>query len=88
MKVSDYIVKVLVEKNIAKVFGYIGGNNAHLLDSIDNHSDIEMVNTINEQGAGFSAGGYARTTGNIGVATATSGPGATNLITPYWGLFF
>jgi len=87
MKVSDYIVECLVQKKIDKVFGYIGGNNAHLLDSIDNHNKIEMVNTIHEQGAGFAAEGYARTMGLIGVATATSGPGATNLVTPIASCF-
>ncbi len=88
MKVSDYIIECLVQKSITKVYGYIGGNNAHIMDSIENHSDIEMVNTIHEQGAGFAAEGYARTSGNIGVATATSGPGATNLITPIASCFY
>ncbi len=88
MKASDYVVELLVKNSIDKVFGYIGGNNAHILDSIDNHKDIEMVNTIHEQGAGFAAEGYARTTGRPGVATATSGPGATNLITPIASCFY
>ncbi len=88
MKVSDYIIELLVKHNIDKVFGYIGGNNAHIMDSIDNHKEIEMVNTIHEQGAGFAAEGYARATGKIGVATATSGPGATNLITPIASCFY
>lgn len=88
MKVSDYIIEFLVKHNIDKVFGYIGGNNAHIMDSIDNHKNIEMVNTIHEQGAGFAAEGYARATGKIGVATATSGPGATNLITPIASCFY
>ena len=88
MKISDYIIELLVKKDVDKVFGYIGGNNAHILDSIDNHKDIEMVNTIHEQGAGFAAEGYARVTGKIGVATATSGPGATNLITPIASCFY
>ncbi len=88
MKASDFIVEVLVNNNICKVFGFIGGNNAHLLDSLDKHKDIEIVNTIHEQGAGFAAEGYARVTGKIGVATATSGPGATNLITPIASCFY
>lgn len=88
MKVSDYIIEFLVKHNIDKVFGYIGGNNAHIMDSIDNHKDIEMVNTIHEQGAGFAAEGYARITARIGIATATSGPGATNLITPIASCFY
>ena len=88
MKVSDYIIECLVENNITKVYGYIGGNNAHIMDSIENHNDIEMVNTVHEQGAGFAAEGHARSSGNIGAATATSGPGATNLITPIASCFY
>lgn len=88
MKVSDYIIDFLAQQSIDKVFGYIGGNNAHILDSLDKHKAIEMVNTIHEQGAGFSAEGYARVTGKTGVATTTSGPGATNLITPIASCFF
>lgn len=88
MKASDYIVQFLVEKNIDKVFGYIGGAVAHFYDSLDKNGQIEIVNTIHEQGAGFAAEGYARMTGKTGVATATSGPGATNLITPIGSCFF
>ncbi|HIP14813.1 MAG TPA: hypothetical protein EYG74_04920 [Sulfurimonas autotrophica] len=87
MKVSDYIVEVLVKNKVEKVFGYIGGNNAHLLDSIDKHTAMEMVNTVHEQGAGFAAEGYARATESLGAATATSGPGATNLVTPIASCF-
>ncbi|CAA6807652.1 MAG: Acetolactate synthase large subunit (EC [uncultured Sulfurovum sp.] len=88
MKVSDYIINILVKNKIKKVFGYIGGNNAHLMDSIDNNSEMEMVNTVHEQGAGFAAEGYARATESLGAATATSGPGATNLVTPIASCFF
>lgn len=88
MKVSDYIVQFLVEQKIDKVFGYIGGAVAHFYDSLDKNKDIEIVNTVHEQGAGFAAEGYARVTGKTGVATATSGPGATNLITPIGSCFF
>lgn len=88
MKASDYIVQFLVEQNIDKVFGYIGGAVAHFYDSLDKNKDIEIVNTVHEQGAGFAAEGYARVTGKTGVATATSGPGATNLITPIGSCFF
>lgn len=88
MKASDYIVQFLVDKGIDKVFGYIGGAVAHLYDSMDKNSSLEIVNTIHEQGTGFAAEGYARATGKTGVATATSGPGATNLITPIGSCFF
>jgi acetolactate synthase-1/2/3 large subunit len=88
MKVSDYIAALLAQNGIDKVFGYIGGNNAHIMDSIDRHAQMEMVNTLHEQGAGFAAEGYARITGRLGAATATSGPGATNLITPMASCFY
>ncbi|WP_299880863.1 thiamine pyrophosphate-binding protein [uncultured Cocleimonas sp.] len=80
MKVSDYVIQFLVDNHIDKVFSYIG-KNAHLCDSIDKHPEIENVFTIHEQGAGFAADAYARVTGKSGVATVTSGPGATNLLT-------
>ncbi len=88
MKASDYVIEFLVKHKIDKVFGYVGGNNAHIIDSIDNHKEMEMVNCIHEQGAGFAAEGYARATGKIGAATATSGPGATNLVTPIASCFY
>ena len=87
MKVSDYVVAFLVQNNIDKVFGYVGGNNAHIFDSVDRHESMEIVNARHEQGAGFAAEGYARATGKTGVATATSGPGGTNLITPIASCF-
>lgn len=87
-KVSDYIIEFLLEKEINKVFGYIGGAVAHLYHSIDKYENIEMINCINEQGAGFASEGYSRVTGKSGVAMATSGPGATNLITPIGSCFF
>ena len=88
MKVSDYIINFLAEKNIDKAFGYVGGAIAHLYDSLDKHHSIEIVNTINEQSAGFAAEAYARVTGKTGAALATSGPGATNLVTPIGSCFF
>jgi len=87
MKVSDYVVEYLVQNGIDKVFGYIGGNNAHLLDSIDKNNDIELVNSRHEQGSGFAAEGYARVTSKTGVASVTSGPGGTNLVTPISSCF-
>ncbi|MGJ0372848.1 thiamine pyrophosphate-binding protein [Aliarcobacter cryaerophilus] len=88
IKVSDYIIEFLLSKNINKTFGYIGGAVAHIYHSIDKYKDIEIVNCIHEQGAGFAAEGYARITGKSGVAFATSGPGATNLITPIGSCYF
>ena len=88
IKVSDYIVEFLIEKEINKVFGYIGGAVAHIYHSVDKYKTIEMINCVNEQGVGFACEGYARVTGKSGVAFATSGPGATNLITPIGSCFF
>jgi acetolactate synthase-1/2/3 large subunit len=87
-KISDYVIEFLLEKDINKVFGYIGGAIAHLYHSIDKYKNMEMVNCIHEQGAGFAAEGYSRVTGKSGVAMATSGPGATNLITPIGSCYF
>ncbi|MGJ0300978.1 thiamine pyrophosphate-binding protein [Aliarcobacter cryaerophilus] len=88
IKVSDYIIEFLLSKNINKTFGYVGGAVAHIYHSIDKYKDMEIVNCIHEQGAGFAAEGYARITGKSGVAFATSGPGATNLITPIGSCYF
>ena len=87
MKVSDYVIEFLIQQNIDKVFGYIGGNNAHLFDSIDKYNNIELVNSRHEQASGFEAEGYARATLKTGVSTVTSGPGATNLVTPIASCF-
>ncbi|MCX5774198.1 MAG: thiamine pyrophosphate-binding protein [Fusobacteria bacterium] len=81
MKTSDYIVKFFEEKGIKVVFGYIGGAITHLVDSIDKNSSVEYIQTYHEQSAAFAAEGYARAQKTLGVAIATSGPGATNLIT-------
>jgi acetolactate synthase-1/2/3 large subunit len=88
MKLSDYIIEFLLEKKIHKVFGYIGGSITHIYHSIDKYDDIQLINCINEQGVGFAAEGYARVSGNSGIALATSGPGATNLITPIGSCYF
>ena len=88
IKISDYIIEFLLSKNINKTFGYIGGAIAHIYHSIDKYKEMEIINCIHEQGAGFAAEGYARITGKSGVAFATSGPGATNLITPIGSCYF
>ena len=87
-KISDYLIDFLFDRKIDKVFGYIGGAVAHIYHSIDKNPNIEIINCIHEQGAGFAAEGYARVTGKSGVAFATSGPGATNLITAIGSCFF
>lgn len=82
MKTSDYIVEYLIEKGITDVFGYPGGMVTHLMDSFSKYQDrITAHVTYNEQGAAMAACGYAQVSGKLGVAYATSGPGATNMIT-------
>ncbi|SFV65302.1 Acetolactate synthase large subunit [hydrothermal vent metagenome] len=88
MKVSDYLIDFLLDKGINKTFGYIGGAIAHIYHSIDKYDDMELINCINEQGVGFAAEGYARVSGKSGVSFVTSGPGATNLITPIGSCYF
>lgn len=87
-KISDYLIDFLIEKQINKTFGYIGGAVAHIYHSIDKNPNMEIVNCIHEQGAGFAAEGYARSTGKTGVAFATSGPCATNFLTPIGSCYF
>lgn len=82
MKTSDYIVEYLIDKGITDVFGYPGGMVTHLMDSFSKYQDqITAHVTYHEQGAAMAACGYAQVSGKTGVAYATSGPGATNLIT-------
>lgn len=89
MKASDYIVEFLIGKGITDVFGYPGGMVTQLMDSFGKYSDkISAHVTYHEQGAAFAACGYAQTSGKIGVAYATSGPGATNLITGICNAYF
>lgn len=88
MKLSDYIVEFLAEKGVDTVFGYIGGAITHLVDSIDRSSRVRFIQTYHEQTAAIAAEGYSRISGKLGVAIATSGPGATNLITGIGDAFF
>lgn len=81
MKLSDYVAKFLIEQNVKHVFTVAGGACLHLIDSIGRADGIDYVCPHHEQAAAMAAEGYARMTGNLGVALATSGPGATNLIT-------
>lgn len=80
IKVSDYIVQRLYKAGVKTIFGYQGGNISHLIDSIGNHPDIQFVETCNEQGASFAANSYSQLNETIGVAVASSGPGAINLL--------
>ena len=89
MKASDYIVDFLIKQNITDVFGYPGGMVTYLMDSLGKRADkINSHITYHEQAAAFAACGYAQATGKVGVAFATSGPGATNLLTGIGHAFF
>ena len=79
---SDIICEVLLEQGVDTVFGYPGGAVLNIYDALYKYSDrITHVLTAHEQGASHAADGYARSTGKTGVVIATSGPGATNLVT-------
>ena len=79
---SDIILECLLEQNVDTVFGYPGGALLNIYDALYKYSDkIMHILASHEQGASHAADGYARTTGRTGVVIATSGPGATNLVT-------
>jgi len=88
MKASDFVALYLEAKRVTHVFELVGGMITHLLDSISEKADISIVSCHHEQAAAFAAEGYARITGIPGVALATSGPGATNLLTAVGSCFF
>lgn len=82
IKASDYIVEFLIKKGITDVFGYPGGMVTHLMDSLDKYShSIRTHLNYHEQASAMAACGWAEMMGKPGVAYATSGPGATNLLT-------
>lgn len=89
---AEMIVQVLVDEGVQTIFGYSGGAILPTYDAVfrynDEHRDeqgqspIPLIVPANEQGAGFMAAGYARASGRVGVCMVTSGPGATNTVTP------
>ncbi len=79
---AEIVVECLKEQGVDTVFGYPGGTILNVYDVLYKHSDeIKHILTSHEQGAAHAADGYARATGKVGVCLATSGPGATNLVT-------
>ncbi len=79
---AEIVVECLKEQGVDTVFGYPGGTILNIYDALYKHSDeINHILTSHEQGAAHAADGYARATGKVGVCMATSGPGATNLVT-------
>src|SRR6201996_3203174 len=91
MSGADIILRVLSEQGVDTIFGYSGGANLPTYDAVfrfnathdaNPERQIRLVVPANEQAAGFMAAGYARASGKVGVFTVTSGPGATNALTP------
>jgi len=92
MSGADVVVQVLADENVGTVFGYSGGAILPTYDAVfrynarhktkDNPTPVSLIVPANEQGAGFMAAGYARASGEVGVVMVTSGPGATNTVTP------
>jgi len=92
MSGADIVVQVLADENVDTIFGYSGGAILPTYDAVfryndehrkpDGKSAIPLIVPANEQGAGFMAAGYARASGKVGVVLVTSGPGATNTVTP------
>ena len=78
---AQIIVESLIKHGVDTVFGYPGGQNIPIYDALYDRSEIKHILARHEQGAIHAADGYARATGKIGVVFATSGPGATNLVT-------
>lgn len=79
---AQIVIECLVEQGVNTVFGYPGGAILNIYDELYKNSDrIRHILTAHEQGASHAADGYARSTGKVGVVMATSGPGATNLVT-------
>ncbi|RUS47836.1 thiamine pyrophosphate-binding protein [Cohnella sp. AR92] len=91
MKVARYVADFLAAAGVGHVFEMAGGAIAHLLDAVHEHPRLEAVSMHHEQAAAFAAEGYARAragSGGIGVAMATSGPGALNLLTGIGSCYF
>jgi len=81
MKLSDYVASFLAKQNIKKVFCLTGGCVVHLIDSIAKNKNIDYIPVLHEQSGAMAADCYSRVSENIGAVIATSGPGATNLLT-------
>ena len=78
---AQVMVKCLEEEGVSVIFGYPGGAILPFYDVLRDTKDIRHILTAHEQGAAHAADGYARASGKVGVCCATSGPGATSLVT-------
>lgn len=88
IKISDLIAEFLAVQGIKHVFAITGGASIHMIHSIAEHKDIKYICPHHEQAGAMAADAYSRINGNIGCAIATSGPGATNLLTGIAGAWF
>lgn len=88
MKVSDFIASFIRKQGVNVVFEMAGGMITHMLDALARYEDVKIVSMHHEQAASFAADGYGRITGRPGIAFATSGPGATNLLTGIGSCYF
>jgi acetolactate synthase I/II/III large subunit len=88
MKLSDYVIDFIVKQGVSHIFEFIGGAITHLLDSTVDRDDISCVSVHHEQSGAFAAEAYARINGRLGVAMATSGPGALNMVTGIGSCWF
>jgi len=88
MKLSDYVIDFIVKEDVTHIFEFIGGAITHLLDSTVDRDDISCVSVHHEQSGAFAAEAYARINGRLGVAMATSGPGALNMVTGIGSCWF
>ena len=78
---AEVMVKCLQAEGVSTIFGYPGGAILPFYDALRDETSIRHILTAHEQGAAHAADGYARASGTVGVCCATSGPGATNLVT-------
>ena len=81
MKGAQILVECLKREKVTTIFGYPGGQLIPIFDALYDAREINLVLTRHEQGAAHAADGFARASGRVGVCMATSGPGATNLVT-------
>ncbi len=88
MKVAEYIAEYLKQKGVKHIFGYQGGGILPFIHAINKTEGITYIQNYHEQAAGFAADGYSRINNNLGVALATNGPGATNLVSAIANAFF
>jgi len=88
IKLSDYVIEFIVQQKINHIFEFIGGAITHLLDSVYQRDDVNCISVHHEQSGAFAAEAYARINGRLGVAMATSGPGALNMVTGIGSCWF